>query len=151
MTPALRQSTIVETLRKYFEREALRFGVEAAFLFGSWAAGLPRFRSDVDVAVLFENKDISENEVFKLLNVIMFSLAKILFCEVNAIPIYTDFRKPMLYYNAIIKGIPVFFKDDLKYIRLINEALYHMEDFEIFGRQWQIDYARRNLEEIQHA
>jgi predicted nucleotidyltransferase len=151
MTPALPQSTIVETLRKYFEREALRLGVEAAFLYGSWAAGFPRFGSDIDVAVLFENEDISENEVFKLLNVIMFSLAKILFCEVNVIPIYTDFRKPMLYYNAIIKGIPVFFKDDLKYIRLINEALYQMEDFEIFGRTWQIGLARRNLREIQNG
>ena len=151
MTTFLTQGMIIETLQNYFEREALRFGIEAAFLYGSWAAGLPRVESDIDIAVLFDNDDLSELEVFKRLNAITLCLAKILTPEVNTIPIYTDFRKPMLYYNAIIKGIPVFSKDDLKYIRLINEALYHMEDFEIFGRKWQIEIALNNLEEIQHA
>jgi hypothetical protein len=70
---------------------------------------------------------------------------------VNVIPIFSDFRKPMLYYNAIVRGIPVFIKDYSRYVQWVNEALHQMEDFGIFGRQWQIALTRNNLEEIRHA
>jgi hypothetical protein len=71
--------------------------------------------------------------------------------DVNVIPIYWDFRKPLLYYNAIVLGLPVFMKniDDLKDFKL--EALLQMEDFTIFGLEWQSDMARHNLEVIRHA
>lgn len=148
---SLVQSRIVEALRSYFQREASRFAVEAAFLYGSWAEGSPRLDSDIDIAILFDDEDMREDEVFERLTAITLGLIKEVSSEVNVIPIYSDFRKPMLYYNAIVKGIPVFFVNHLKYITLINEALYHMEDFETFGRKWLIDLARRNLEQIKHA
>lgn len=151
MNASMVQSRIVETLRNYFQREASCFGIEAAFLYGSWAVGFPRLESDIDIAVLFEDEGMSEDEIFEQLNGITLNLTKILSSEVNVILIRTDFGKPMLYYNIIIKGIPVFFKDHWKFIRLINEALYHMEDFETFGRKWQMDLARRNLEQIKHV
>jgi predicted nucleotidyltransferase len=148
---SMAQSRIVETLRSYFQREASRFKVDVAFLYGSWAVGFPRLDSDIDIAVLFDGEGIPEDEVFERLTAITLDLIKSLSSEVNIIPIYRDFRKPMLYYNAIIKGIPLFFTSRQKYIVLINEALYHMEDFETFGRKWLIDLATRNLEEIRHA
>jgi predicted nucleotidyltransferase len=148
---SMAQTRIVETLRSYFQREASRCGVEVAFLYGSWAAGFPRLDSDIDIAVLFEDEGIPEDEVFERLTAITLDLMKSLSSEVSVIPIYRDFRKPMLYYNAIVKGIPVFFTDRRKYIALINEALYHMEDFETFGRKRLIDLATRNLGEISHA
>ncbi|HUU42012.1 MAG TPA: nucleotidyltransferase domain-containing protein [Desulfatiglandales bacterium] len=145
------KSRIVDTLRSYFQREASHFRVEAAFLYGSWAAGFPRLDSDIDIAVLFDDEGIPADEVFERLTDITLDLIKSLSSEVNVMLICRDFRKPMLYYNAIIKGIPLFFTSRQKYIALINEALYHMEDFENFGRKWLIDLTTRNLEEIRHA
>jgi predicted nucleotidyltransferase len=146
-----RRHVIIETLESYFQREASRFGVEMVFLYGSWAGGFPRFDSDIDLAILFEDEGISEDEFFEKLTAITMDLVRALSCEVSVIPIYRDFRKPMLYYNAIVKGIPVFFADRRKYRDLIHEALYHMEDFEMFGRKWMIDLAERNLEGMNHA
>jgi hypothetical protein len=34
---------------------------------------------------------------------------------------------------------------------LRNEALFHMEDFGIFGLGWHHEVARRNLESLIHA
>jgi len=145
------QSGIIEALRRFFQLEASRFGVEAAFLYGSRAAGFARLDSDVDIAVLFDDNRLGEDELFERLTTITLDLMKSLSLEVSVIPIYRDFRKPMLYYNAIIKGIPIFFVSRDKYSALINEALYQMEDFETFGRPWLIDLATRNLQEIRDA
>ncbi len=57
----------------------------------------------------------------------------------------------MLYYNVIVKGVPLYIKDDSKYLNLRNEALYQMEDFELFGRGWQIAVSRKNLEGLGDA
>jgi predicted nucleotidyltransferase len=145
------QRKIIEKLRSYFQRKGSCFGVEVVFLYGSRAMGFPRFDSDIDLAILFDGEEIPEDELFERLTAITMDLIQAFSCEVSAIPIHRDFRKPMLYYNAIVKGIPVFFTDRWKYIALINEALYHMEDFETFGRKWLMDLATRNLEEISHA
>ena len=151
MNVSMAQRRIINKLQSYFQREASRFGVEVVFLYGSWAAGFPRFDSDIDIAVLFDDEGIPEDEVFERLTAITLDLTKSLSSEVSVIPIYRDFRKPMLYYNAVIKGIPLFFTSRQKYVGLVNKALYHMEDFETFGRKWLIDLATRNLEEIRHA
>ena len=151
MDVSVDRDRIVEILGGFFQWEAAHFGVEAAFLYGSWAAGFPRLESDIDVAVLFDDEGTSEDDAFERLNAITLALMKVLPSEINVIPIYSDFRKPMLYYNAIIKGIPLFFTNREKYVSLIGEALYHMEDFETLGKRWLIDLATRNLEQISHA
>lgn len=148
---SMAQIKIVETLRGYFQREALRLRVEMVFLYGSWAAGFPRLDSDIDIAIVFDDEGIQEDALFEQLTSITVDLIKLFSSEVNVIPIYLDFRKPMLYYNAIVKGIPVFFSNFQKYVALLMEALYHMEDFEIFGREWLIAVATKNLEESRHA
>jgi len=148
---SMAQRKIIEKLQSYFRQEASRFGVEVVFLYGSWAVGFPRLDSDVDLAILFDDEGIPEGQLFERLTAITMDLIQSFSCEVSAIPIHRDFRKPMLYYNAIVKGIPVFFTDRRRYITLINEALYHMEDFKTFGRKWLMDLATRNLEEISRA
>ena len=142
-------SRLIESLRDYFHHEAIRFKIKAVFLFGSQAGGLSRPHSDVDLAIVFEDEEISEEELFDRMNVLTIKLIEILGCEVNLIAIDKDFSRPMLYYNAIVKGIPIFAKHPQYYTRLLNEAIYQMEDFEIFGRDWQIALAKRNLREIQ--
>jgi hypothetical protein len=48
-------------------------------------------------------------------------------------------------------GTPVYIKNfgDLLYLKL--EALFQMEDFSIFGLEWQLKMAKKNLEVIRHA
>lgn len=141
-------SHLIETLQNYFQHEAVRFKIKAVFLFGSQAAGLSRPDSDVDLAIVFEDEEMSKEKIFDHMNALGIRLTEILGCEVNLIAIDKDFSRPMLYYNAIVKGISIFTVDSQYYFCLLNEAIYQMEDFEIFGRGWQIALARRNLREI---
>ena len=122
-----------------------------AFLYGSWARGSPRQDSDIDVAILFSKEISSEEEIFKHITDISLLLSSGLCSEVNVIPISLDFGKPMLYYNAIVSGIPMFLGDFDRYVDLKNEAIFQMEDFNIFGRDWQLAVAKSNLEALKRA
>lgn len=70
-----------------------------------------------------------EDEIFDRLTSLSLFLSENLGLDVDVIPIYRDFRKPFLYYNAIILGIPLFVRNKKNLIDLKVEALYHMEDF----------------------
>jgi len=59
---------LIESLRDYFHHEAIRFKIKAVFLFGSQARGLSRPDSDVDLAIVFEDEEISEEELFDRMN-----------------------------------------------------------------------------------
>ena len=102
------------------------------------------------MAIVFDD-DSDEDIIYRRLVDISLLLSERSGRDVNVIPIYWDFRKPLLYYNAIVLGIPVFTTniDDLKYLKL--EALFQMEDFAIFGLEWKSNIARNNLEVIRHA
>ncbi|MBM4064321.1 MAG: nucleotidyltransferase domain-containing protein [Planctomycetes bacterium] len=147
----LTQPEIIHILKTYFNEASPVYKIEMVFLYGSWARGFPKKTSDVDVAVVFSEEQCTEDKVFEHITDISFSLTKRIGLEVNVIPIYSDFRKPMLYYNAIVLGIPVFIKDQNKYPILRNEAIYQMEDFTLFGTKWQLEIAKKNLEDIKHA
>jgi predicted nucleotidyltransferase len=142
---------IVNCLKNFFNKKALQYGLEMVFLYGSWARGFPKENSDVDIAIVFTKENGSDDELFRYLNDISLSLSKELGREVNSIAIQSDFNKPMLYYNAIVLGIPVFIKDSDKYLRLRNEAVFQMEDFNLFGIDWQVRITRKNLEELKHG
>ena len=141
---------ILTLLKAFFAESASAYKIEMAFLYGSWARGFPKSTSDVDVAIVFSEEPGNEDEVFNLITDISFALAKGVGLEVNVIPIYSDFRKPMLYYNAIVLGIPVFIGNQDRYISLRNQAIFQMEDFTLFGTKWQLEIAK-NLEDIKHA
>jgi len=49
---------IIETLKRFFREEAENYGLEMAFLYGSWARGFPREDSDIDIALLFPRTQI---------------------------------------------------------------------------------------------
>lgn len=145
-----RREETVDHLRDFFKNNAHHCKIEMAFLYGSWARGFPRPDSDIDIALLF-SEALSSDEVFNRINDITLSLSSRLHIEVNIIEIHKDFRKPLLYYNAIATGIPVYIEDLSKYIRLKNEAIYQMEDYSIFGIDWQHEVTRKNLEALRHA
>ena len=142
---------IIKRLRNYFDRNAGKYKLEMVFLYGSWTKGFPRYDSDVDIAVIFLDEPSSDDESFGKITDISLSLSEELGREVNIIQVYKDFRKPMLYYNAIILGLPVYIQEPDNYIRIKNHALYHMEDYSIFGMDWQYEVAAKNLEAIRHA
>jgi predicted nucleotidyltransferase len=145
------KGSLLAILREFFEGEAENLGVMEAFLFGSWAKDRARPDSDIDIAVLFEDEGLSDDEMFDRLDFLTMRLGETLPSDVTVIPLYRDFRRPALYYNAIVKGIPVYVKDPMEHARLVNDALYHMEDFEMFGTQWQLAIARQNLEGLRNG
>jgi len=145
-----KRTEIIKSLKSYFIQNAEMFHVEIAFLYGSWASGNPREDSDVDIAVSFSNP-LSDNKIFKIVNAMSLECARILRKDVNILPIYKDFRKPMLYYNAIILGIPLYIGDFSRFIELKLNAIYQMEDFNIFGVKWQLDAARKNIGKMKNV
>jgi predicted nucleotidyltransferase len=142
---------IIKQLKFFFENNADRHRLEMAFLYGSWAKGIPRPDSDIDLAIVFSPEPSTDDESYERLTDISLFLSTELKKEVNIIQIHEDFRKPMLYYNAIVKGIPFYVKDYSKFLALRKESIDQMEDYEIFGRDWQLIIARRNLEDLGHA
>jgi len=146
-----KREAIIEDVRNYFKEKAESFSINMAFLYGSWARGFPGQDSDIDIAVVFAKEQSSDDELFEILTAISLDISKKIGLETDVIPVYKDFRKPMLYYNAIVLGIPVFVSDFKKFIDLKNEAIYQMEDFSIFGLNWQLEMARKNMEELTRA
>jgi len=142
------RSHLTKVLEAFFAQRADIFRVQMAFLYGSRAEGFPREDSDIDIGVLFEDEIASEDEMFDLVTKISLFLSQKMKIEANVVPVHPDFRKPMLYYNVIVKGIPLYIRDYGRYLGLKNEAMYQMEDFEVFGKGWQLLIAKRNLAEL---
>ncbi|MDI6786374.1 MAG: nucleotidyltransferase domain-containing protein [bacterium] len=143
--------SLISALSVFFEEKARGYNIDMAFLYGSWARGHPIKESDVDLAVLFFPELTSDYEVFEIITDISFELSIKINREVNTIPLYEDFRRPMLYYNAIVLGIPLYFREFERYVVLKNQAIAQMEDFNLFGTRWQLEIARKNLEVLQHV
>ena len=145
------QQTLIGILKAFFKERADAFEIDMAFLYGSWAGGYPRVDSDVDVALFFMAAFSSDEELFNRLTDISFEISLRIKREVNVIPIFDDFRKPMLYYNAVVLGMPMYIKDFSRYANLKNQSVFQMEDFSLFGIAWQTEIAGKNLEELQNA
>lgn len=141
----------MDLLKKFFVEKADIYSVQFAFLYGSQAHGLPREDSDVDIAVVLKDESLSEERTFSILSAISLSLSKAAGRNVDVMLIYRDFRKPTLYYNAIIQGTPIYVCDYEAFSTLRNEAISQMEDFNIFGTQWQLSVAKEKLREISRA
>lgn len=148
--PSAREE-IIKLLESFFEKNADRFSLEIAILYGSWARGYPRLDSDIDLAVLFSSPEMVEEAAYKNITNLSLVLSMELKKEVNILQIHEDQWKPVLYYNAIVLGIPVYIKNGKKYFKVRNEAIFQMEDFSIFGIGWQIKAAAKNLEALKNA
>ena len=124
------------------------YGICMAFLYGSWAGGYPHDDSDVDVAVLFDYNVHDKAMIFNRITDISSKLSQQLNREVNVLTLDRDFTNPMIQYNAIVLGIPVFIKEFDQYISFRLEAIFQMEDFSIFGRTWQLEISERRLKGV---
>lgn len=151
MRPGNNRFTVL--LKKYFEEKFLDFELKFAFLYGSRGqdSGRVKANSDIDIAVVFANTSLSQNEMFDRIMEISYTLSGLIGIDVDIIVIDPDFSKPMLFYNAIVHGTPLLITDELEYLKLREEAIYQMEDFKIFGIQWQHMIIEKNLEALKHA
>lgn len=145
------KNELIHLLKSYFKEKAAYFGLKFAFLYGSQSAGMAKDNSDIDIAVVFEDLELSEDDVFDRIMEISGSLSEKTGTDVDVIVVDADFSRPMLFYNAIVSGIPLLKSNDVDYFKLRNEAIYHMEDFKIFGLQWQRSLIKNNLEVLKHA
>jgi len=136
---------ILINLKAFFENHALSYGIEMAFLYGSWAGGNPREDSDVDVAVWFDSDTLSRDEIFNRITDLSIKLSHFLDKEVNIFVLTRDFENPMIQYNAIVLGMPILIKEFDQYVFLRMEAIFQMEDFSIFGRDWQLEVSEKRL------
>lgn len=142
---------VVSQLTRFFSNNYAKYSLDIVFVYGSWGSGYPHPQSDIDLAVSFSSEVDNQERVFTLITDISYELGNKLNKEVNVIPIFADFPHPMLYYNAIVLGLPIFIKNFDKYLDLKNEAVYQMEDFSIFGLYWQHKVAENNLGGLKHA
>lgn len=140
----------ISAIKFYFQNKADIFNVDIAFLYGSWASGLPNKESDVDIAVIF-TEEMREEVVFEILTTISLELTDILKKETNVLFIDRELSKPMLHYNAIVHGIPVYIRDFTGFVDMKLKAIHQMEDFSIFGIKWQSEIVKRRLEALNRA
>jgi len=146
----MNRDEIVSALTAYFEHKADIYNIDMVFLYGSWVGGHPKKESDIDVALVLD-KEMDEERIFDIVTGVSLELTEITKKETNILYIDTEFSKPMLYYNAIIHGIPVFMKDFTRYVDMKLKAIAQMEDFSIFGIQWQAEIVKRRLEAFKNA
>jgi len=148
MSFELVKKKLVSEIKVFFEQGASQYHIDLALLYGSWARGYPHQDSDIDLALLFSSEIDCQDKIFFLINDISYKLGSKLNREVNIISISTDFGHPMLYYNAIVLGIPLFVKDYDRFLSLKLEAIYQAADFELFGVYWQQEIAKRLISSI---
>ncbi len=137
-------------LQAYFRENAERFAVETAFLFGSWASNVPRKEPDVDVAILFRDEGPADT-LFERATTISLELARKTGVEADVLVLDKDLSRPMLHYNAVVQGIPVYMRDFTRAVDLRMRALIQAEDFALFGKRLQDAVVRKRLEALSHA
>ena len=142
---------LINSLASFFQEYAEVYDLEMVLLYGSWAGGQPQAESDVDLAVIFHNPELPDEAALDRIINLESALSTRLRREVNILQIRMDFRKPLLYYNAIALGEALYVKNFDSYIDLKNEAVFQMEDYSLFGIPWQIEMAEKNLEELPHV
>lgn len=144
----LKYKDVQKALNNFFQENVFQYPIEIVFLYGSLVSGLPRSDSDIDLAILFSGNVDNAEEIYSLITEITYRLTMKLNKEVNIISIDRNFVHPMLYYNAIVLGEEVFSKDKDRFLSLKLEAIYQMEDFQIFGSGWQREIGRKLLREV---
>lgn len=100
-----RSDKSIEGFKKYFKDNAFKYGVETAFLFGSYAFGFEKKESDIDIAVTLNDAVESDRDItFDVIINLSYELSRISDREVSVIFIDKEFSKPILFYNAVIYG-----------------------------------------------
>lgn len=144
------KAPVTDILKNFFKKKCSSLNIDMVFLYGSFARGLPKESSDIDIGIVFKGQP-SKIKTFDIISEISLALSYELKKEVNIISIDSDNWKPMLYYNIIVLGVPVFVSDEDKYQALRWKAISQMEDFVTMGIAWQIAAAQASLRRLEHG
>ncbi len=96
-------------------------------------------------------EETDTDKQFKIINAITLALCNSLGAEVNVLYIDNELSKPMLHYNAIVKGEVVYFNNFTNYVDVYIKAIAQMEDFSIFGIPWQKLVIEKNIKDLRNA
>jgi len=98
---------MIDKIKTYF---SYKDGVVAVYLFGSYAQGRQRDRSDVDIGILFETADL--NSYKKKRNLYMVELARLLRKDIH--PVILNLAGEELLKQIFLTGNKVFVRDEKK-------------------------------------
>lgn len=118
----------IEIIRSIAEKYRLRLVI----LFGGLAQGVYDAKSDIDLAIMPEDKSFYENEDFSKLTYDLMDVEDVEKREVDVVMITSE--NPELLYQIGKYGEPVYEKDDECYIRFLNWARFTYEDNRRFNR-----------------
>lgn len=119
--------SVKKIIEEIVKSKAKDWKLKAFFLFGSTAYDMDTVRSDIDIAVAFEeNLDRSTKKTIR--NHIIKTLSQATGREIDIVEIEDKANKPLLLYNAIINGIPVYIKSEEFYKELITKYTKEMEN-----------------------
>ena len=141
------RSNLFYLLNDFFKENYDSFKIDMAFLYGSYAFKKEKESSDIDIEILFSD-GLKEEEKFNFLTEISYILEKKIKKEVNIISLSKDFPDPCFYYDVIVLGNVLFYRNFDDYVKFKLEALYQFEDFQIFGMEWKKELMRKRLKEF---
>lgn len=144
------KSPITDVLKVFFKKTPASFNIDLAFLYGSFARGMPNEGSDVDIGIVFKGQ-MPEEKIFGIVSEISLALSYELKREVNIVSVNPDNWQPMLYYNVIVLGTPIFISNEKEHLSLRWKAIRQMEDFAAMGLAWQVAAARASLRRLENG
>lgn len=105
-----------------------RHGVVVGYLFGSAARGTMGPHSDIDVAVFFDDKKVPEAKQFDEKLAMSGEIARAFPVEDADVINLNQQTNPVLRYDAVILGEPIFVKDFSVKNQLVRAVLREFED-----------------------
>ncbi|MBU4305030.1 MAG: nucleotidyltransferase domain-containing protein [Candidatus Omnitrophica bacterium] len=146
-----KDKVIITKLRGFLKEMASEYPIEIVFLYGSFASVYHHAGSDIDIGIFFSESVEKAEKAHFFITEITYKLIQEFSREVNIISIDRNFLHPMLYYNVIISGIPLFIKDDGKFLSLKLEAIHQMEDFQLFAPFWQRTVTKKIMKGVSYG
>jgi len=97
-------SDILNLLKTFVEKESLIYPIKEAYLFGSWAYGIPNEESDIDVSIIVDNELTFDEEQS------IFDDAQKIHCRLETHVFskkYFDIARKAIIYDIKEKGIRI--------------------------------------------
>ena len=132
---------IEKKIANYFENKE---GIIAVYLFGSYASGKVRTRSDIDLAILFDSRDRDNNN--RRLDKYLIDLSRILKKDIHLTAM--NFASEELLKQIFKKGRCLIVNDSKKLACFTMTAYSKIVNFHYYRDQFQAGIVRKVMEGI---
>ena len=132
---------IEKKIANYFENKE---GIIAVYLFGSYASGKVRTRSDIDLAILFDSRDRDNNN--RRLDKYLIDLSRILKKDIHLTAM--NFASEELLKQIFKKGHCLIVNDSKKLACFTMTAYSKIVNFHYYRDQFQAGIVRKVMEGI---